>query len=124
VHTVNSKRHCKVGRRAETLVLMKTDRSPYCGKPEKVDAAIGLYFTDQAPRRQPMLLQLENDGAIDIPPGSATASVTDHLVLPIDVDLLAVYPHTHYLGKRVEAWAELPGGARTPLLRIEDWDMN
>lgn len=94
------------------------------GKPEKVDAEIGLYFTDQPQRRQPMLLQLENDGAIDIPPGSAATSVTDHLTLPVDVDLLAVYPHAHYLGKRVEAWAEMPGGGETPLLRVEDWDIN
>ena len=94
------------------------------GKPETVEAMVGLYFTDQPPRRQPMLLQLEHDGAIDIPPGSASASVADHLILPIDVDLLAIYPHAHYLGKRVEAWAELPGGLRTPLLRIDDWDIN
>ena len=40
------------------------------------------------------------------------------------VQLLAVYPHAHYLGKRVEAWAELPGGARVPLLLIENWDIN
>lgn len=94
------------------------------GKPEKVAAQIGLYFSDVPPKRQPMLLQLEHDGAIDIPPGSAAFSVTDRLTLPVDVDLLALYPHAHYLGKRVEAWAELPGGRQLPLLRIDDWDIN
>ena len=94
------------------------------GKPEKVEAMIGLYFTDQPPKRPPMLLQLEHDGAIDVPPGSATSFVTDHLVLPMGVDLLGTYPHAHYLGKRIEAWAELPGGQRKPLLRIDDWDIN
>lgn len=71
-----------------------------------------------------MLLQLEHDGALDIPPGDAHFVVTDHLKLPIAVDVLAIYPHAHYLGKQIEAWAELPGGRRRDLLRINDWDIN
>lgn len=94
------------------------------GKPETVQVAVGLYFADHPPTRFPMLLQLEHDGAIDIPPGAAQFVVTDHLKLPVDVDLLAIYPHAHYLGKQVEAWAELPGGGRRSLLRINDWDIN
>ena len=94
------------------------------GKPESVDVAVGLYFAERPPTEFPMLLQLEHDGAIDIPPGSAQFAVTDHLKLPIAVNLLAIYPHAHYLGKQVEAWAELPGGERRPLLRIDDWDIN
>lgn len=93
------------------------------GKPEIVDATVGLYFANQPPTRFPMLLQLEHDGAIDIPPGVARFEITDHLKLPIAVDLLATYPHAHYVGKVLEAWAELPNGARRPLLLIKDWDI-
>jgi Flp pilus assembly protein TadD len=98
------------------------------GKPEIVDAEVGLYFAtdpaNQAAMRHPMLLQLEHDGAIDIPAGSRIFAVTDHLKLPVAVNLLAIYPHAHYLGKQIEAWAELPDGARRPLLRIDQWDIN
>jgi hypothetical protein len=94
------------------------------GKPETIDAELGLYFAKQPPRQFPMLLQLEHDGAIDVPAGATRFAVTDHLKLPIAVDVLAVYPHTHYIGKRIEAWAELPGGERRPLLLIDDWDIN
>jgi Flp pilus assembly protein TadD len=94
------------------------------GKPETIDADLGLYFAKQPPRRFPMLLQLEHDGAIDLPAGAAKFTVTDHLKLPIAVNVLAVYPHAHYLGKRIEAWAELPDGTRRPLLLIDDWDIN
>ena len=94
------------------------------GKPETIDAEVGLYFAKGPPRRFPMLLQLEDDGAIDVPPGAAGFTVTDHLQLPIAVDVLEVYPHAHYIGKRIEAWAELPGGGRRPLLLIDDWDIN
>lgn len=94
------------------------------GKPESVQAEIGLYFAASPPTRFPMLIQLEHDGAIDIPPGSRDFAVTDSLTLPIDVDVLAIYPHAHYLGKTVEAWAILPDGTRRWLIRIPDWDIN
>jgi Flp pilus assembly protein TadD len=94
------------------------------GKPETIDVAVGLYFAAQPPTEFPMLLQLEHDGAIDIPAGAAQFEVTDHLKLPIAVDVLAIYPHAHYLGKQVEAWADLPDGGRRWLVKIRDWDIN
>lgn len=94
------------------------------GKPESVQADIGLYFANAAPTKKPMLLQLEHDGALHIPPGDRHFTVQDHLRLPIDVDLLAIYPHAHYLGKIIEAWAVKPDGKRVTLIRIPDWDIN
>jgi len=94
------------------------------GKPETLQASVGLYFTDHGPTLFPMLLQLEDDGALDIPAGDRHFTVTDHLTLPVDVDVLAIYPHAHYVGKQVQAWATLPDGTRRWLIRIEDWDIN
>lgn len=94
------------------------------GRPEKVQAEVGLYFTDRAPTRLPMLVQLEHDGALHIPPAARNFVVTDSLVLPVDVELLAVYPHAHYIGKQIDSWAVLPNGTRVPLIRILDWDIN
>ena len=93
------------------------------GKPERIQPEIGLYFTDRAPTRFPMLVQLEHDGAIDVAPGTR-ASVTDELTLPAAAQLLAIYPHAHYIGRRIEAWATLPSGKRIELIRISDWDIN
>ena len=94
------------------------------GKPETVDVSVGLYFSERPPTKFPMLVQLEHDGALDIPPGDTRFAVTDRLKLPIAVDVLAIYPHAHYLGKQIDAWAELPDGSRRPLVRINDWDIN
>jgi Tfp pilus assembly protein PilF len=94
------------------------------GKAESVEVEIGLYFSSRAPSRFPMLLQLEHDGALHIPPGDRQFAVTDSLVLPVAVDLLAIYPHAHYLGKTIDAWATLPSGARLSLIHINDWDIN
>jgi tetratricopeptide (TPR) repeat protein len=94
------------------------------GKPEQVQPSIGLYFTSEPATRYPMLLQLEHDGALDIPPGDADFPVGDNFVAPMDMDVLAVYPHAHYLGHLLEGYATLPGGARKWLIRIPDWDPN
>ncbi len=94
------------------------------GKPETVDAQIGLYFTDAAPTKQPMLLQLEHDSALDIPAGKQDFVVQDELKLPVDVDVLGIYPHAHYLGKDLQAYAILPNGQRTELIWIRNWDID
>jgi tetratricopeptide (TPR) repeat protein len=94
------------------------------GKEEEVQVKVGLYFAAHGPTKFPMLLQLEHDGAIRIPPGDRSFAVTDSLTLPVAVDVLAIYPHAHYLGKTVEAWATLPDGRRRWLIRIPDWDIN
>ena len=39
------------------------------GKPEVVQPSVGLYFTDRPGTKFPMLVQLEHDGALDIPAG-------------------------------------------------------
>jgi Flp pilus assembly protein TadD/mono/diheme cytochrome c family protein len=94
------------------------------GKPEKIQAEIGLYFTDKPQTVFPMLLQLEHDGALDIPPGKKDFVVTDEFTLPVDVDVLGVYPHAHYLGKEIEATATLPDGTKRSLIRIARWDLS
>jgi len=94
------------------------------GKEEMIQPQVGFYFTSQRPSRYPMLVQLEHDGALDIPPGAQRFEVTDHLILPIDLEVLAIYPHAHYLGKEVESWATLPDGSRRWLIKISDWDIN
>jgi tetratricopeptide (TPR) repeat protein len=94
------------------------------GKPEEVRPSIGLYFTGEPQMKFPLVIELENDNALDIPAGARDFTVADDFRLPMDIDILAVYPHAHYLGKLLEAWATLPGGAKKWLVRIPNWDSN
>jgi tetratricopeptide (TPR) repeat protein/mono/diheme cytochrome c family protein len=94
------------------------------GKAEVILPSVGLYFTDRPATMYPMLLQIENDAALDIPPGEKNFVVTDSLTLPVDVDLLAIYPHAHYLGKDMLALATQPDGTSATLLHIKQWDLN
>ena len=94
------------------------------GKQEDVRPSIGLYFTDQPQTKFPLLVQLENDQALDIPAGARDFVISEDFKLPLDSAVLAVYPHAHYLGKLLEAWATLPDGSRKWLIRIPVWDQN
>jgi Tfp pilus assembly protein PilF/mono/diheme cytochrome c family protein len=92
------------------------------GKQEVVQPSIGIYFTDHPPTLHPMLVELENDAALDIPAGAADFKVSDDFTLPVDVDVLAVYPHAHYLGHVLDGYATLPDGKKIWLVHIPQWD--
>jgi tetratricopeptide (TPR) repeat protein/mono/diheme cytochrome c family protein len=94
---------------------------PAAGAP--VQPSIGLYFTDQPPVRQPMDFKLGSK-AIEIPAGDANYAIEDSFVLPVGVDLLSVYPHAHYLARRMTANAMLPDGRVQSLLAITEWDFH
>lgn len=94
------------------------------GKPETISPVVGLYFTNKPQTRFPMLIQLEHDGAIDIPAGDKDFLVSDDFRVPMDLNALAVYPHAHYLARLMEGYATLPDGTRKWLVRIPDWDLN
>ena len=104
-------------------LILNTHLQP-SGKPESVQPSIGLYFTDNPATKFPVLLELQNDKALDIPPGVSNFQVTDEFTIPVDVDLLAIYPHAHYLGKDLRATASLPAGATQTLIHIPRWDLN
>ena len=105
------------------ILVLNTHLQP-TGKSEQVRPEIGLYFTDKPSTRFPILVQLEHDSALDIPPGNRDFLVSEDFRLPVDADVLATYPHAHYLGKLLEAYATLPDGERKWLIRIPDWDLN
>ena len=105
-----------------TDLVLNTHLQP-SGKPESIQPTLGLYFTDKPATKHPMLLQLENDRQLNIPAGARDFVVTDRFTLPVDVDLLAIYPHAHYLGTDLRATATGPDGTKS-LIHIPDWNLN
>lgn len=91
------------------------------GKPEPVQVTVGFFFTADAPVATPVGLRLGSQ-TIDIAPGDPHYVVDDRFVLPVDVDVLAVQPHAHNLGREVRGDATLPDGTTRPLIAIADWD--
>jgi Flp pilus assembly protein TadD len=93
------------------------------GKPENVQPSVAFYFTDIPPTNTPVQVAL-NSFSIDIPAGERNLPVEDSYVLPVDVDLIGVLPHAHYLGKRLEGFAVLPNGKTVWHFLIPNWDFN
>lgn len=83
---------------------------------------VGFHF-GRAPTRTSTRLRLGTK-AMDIPAGEDRYRIRDSYRLPVDVELVGLYPHAHYLGKEMRAWAEFEGGERRTLLHIPDWDFN
>src|SRR5271154_6489982 len=108
---------------AEDDLVLNTHLQP-SGKPEQIQPSVGLYFTPQPATEFPVLLQLECDKQLDIPAGEKHFVVSDEFTLPVDVELLAIYPHAHYLGKDLLALARLPSGEEKTLIHIARWDLN
>jgi len=94
------------------------------GKPESVQPTIGIYFSAEPATLFPVLLQIENDRALDIPPDHNNFIVSDEFILPENVQLLALYPHAHYLCRDMLATARLPDGSEKTLIHIPRWDLN
>ena len=94
------------------------------GKPQWIQPSLGLYFTDHPATLYPMLVQLETDRKIDIPAGAKDFIVTDEFTVPADVELLAIYPHAHYLGRDLQAFATYPDGTKKSLIHIPEWNLN
>jgi len=93
------------------------------GKPETIQAAVGFHFTNRASTNTPFKILLTSR-ALDIPAGEKDYRLKDAFTLPIDVELRAVLPHAHYLGKEMRGVATLPDGTKQPLLQIKNWDFN
>jgi cytochrome c-type biogenesis protein CcmH/NrfG/mono/diheme cytochrome c family protein len=93
------------------------------GREEKVQASLGLYFSDRPPRLNPLLIRLTKQD-MDIPPGDGHFVVTDSFRLETDVDVYTVQPHAHHLAREVKSFATMPDGTRKWLIYIREWDFD
>lgn len=93
------------------------------GKLESIQPRIGLHFASGPPTHIPFVVRIGRKD-IDIPAGESTYVTEDQYTLPVKVKVLSVYPHAHYLGKWMRAWAKLPDGTHKQLIEIPDWDFN
>ena len=93
------------------------------GKPEPIRSSLGLFFAERPPTRVPHMLRIGSK-VIDIEAGDADYTIKDSYRLPIEVQLLSIYPHAHYLAKGMKGRALFPDGSREWLIHIQDWDFN
>lgn len=93
------------------------------GKKETVRSEVGFYFSDQPGTDITFKLGLSSY-ALDIAPGVTNHVAEDAFVLPVDVELLAILPHAHYVAREMQGIATRPDGSSVWLINIPEWDFN
>lgn len=104
------------------------------GRAEPIRAAIGLFFADPPsavpasaafgephPPRSPVMLRLGRQN-IDIAAGEVGYQSVDEYTVPVDVQVNALQPHSHYRAVEMRASATLPDGTTRSLISIPQWD--
>lgn len=84
---------------------------------------VGLYFTDQKPKRG-LSMFLLGSTEIDMPPGEKAYKRSDAYRLLVDYEVRTIWAHMHLIGKQAKVWAELPDGTTRKMLWIDNWDFN
>jgi len=93
------------------------------GKEERVRPRIGFYFTDVPVRVVTFPFVMFSDD-IDIAAGDDDFVLRDHIVLPVPVVVHSIYPHAHYVCRRMRATLTFPDGQQRDLFRIDRWDFD
>jgi Flp pilus assembly protein TadD len=90
---------------------------------ERIRPSVAFYFSASPPTRQSLDFKIGvND--IAITPGETNHVAQQSFTLPVDVDVLSVYPHAHYLARDVRAFATLPEGQTVSLIWIRRWNFH
>jgi tetratricopeptide (TPR) repeat protein len=92
-------------------------------KAAAIQPAIGLFLTSTPPVATAVVGKLTSK-VIDIPAGDRAYVATSTFELPVDADLMSVYPHAHYLATDMRATATLPDGTKKQLLWIKRWSFH
>ena len=93
------------------------------GKAEEDSSQVGIKFSKTPPVKGLSLMTVGN-AAIDIPAGEDHYVVKASATVPMDAQVISVFPHAHYLCKDMKVEATLPDGTVQPLIWIKDWDFN
>jgi tetratricopeptide (TPR) repeat protein/mono/diheme cytochrome c family protein len=106
--------------RTNTDLVLQVHMNP-SGKEELVQPQVGFYFTDQPPTNTCYRIRL-NSLLLDIPAGMSNYVSELSYTLPVDVDLIRVGAHAHYLARDMQGHATLPNGEKKWLIWIKDWN--
>jgi hypothetical protein len=91
------------------------------GKPEVDRTRVGIYFS-RVPVKQALHWSTASNSDFLLPAGKSNIEVKASWNIPADVEVLAVSPHMHLLGRDMRMTVTLPNGRTQDLIHIPDWD--
>jgi hypothetical protein len=91
------------------------------GKPEVDRTRIGVYFSRE-PVKQALHWSTASNSEFVLPAGESNVEVRASWSIPADVEVVAVSPHMHLLGRDMRMMVTLPNRRNLDLINIPDWD--
>lgn len=89
-------------------------------------SVINLYFSKEKADREVYSLAIAENNISNppflIPAGSKKTFYSSFGPIPIDISVVGVLPHMHYIGKTFRAFAVTPEGEAIQLIKIDNWD--
>lgn len=92
------------------------------GKEEIDQSMVGIYFADK-PVEHTLGGLTMIDFDVDVPAGESRHKMAHSFTTPVDLEIVDIVPHMHYIGKEMKITATLPDGTVLPLIWV-DWDFN
>jgi hypothetical protein len=108
-------------------LILQTHFHP-SGKVEHEKTTVGIYFAKKKPERTLVSFQAPPlfgvMSGISIPAGTKQYKVRGTFKAPVDMELVTVGGHAHYICADMKATAKLPDGSTRSLFYIPKWDFN
>ena len=112
---------------AESDIVLQTHFHP-SGRVESEAGKIGIYLADRPPSKQLVPIQVPAvfgvGTGLRVPAGAKDYTIKDSFVVPVDIQLVSIGAHAHYICRNVKMIAREPNGTSRTLLQIDDWDLD
>jgi hypothetical protein len=92
------------------------------GKAERDQTKVGIYFVEK-PKNIVAGIWAANY-QMDIPADEKQYKMSAEYTVPDEIQLVAIWPHMHLIGRQITATAHLPDGSSKELVSIDNWDFN
>jgi hypothetical protein len=93
------------------------------GRPEVDRSRIGIYFSRE-PVKKALHWSTASNSEFVLPAGDANTEVKASWYIPVDLEVLAVAPHMHALGRDMRIAVTYPKGGTKDLINIPKWDQS
>jgi peroxiredoxin len=93
------------------------------GKPETDQSDLAIYWA-KTPTKKVFRTRPLGNPFFALKPGVANQEVRATMKLPVDIEVRAILPHMHMLGKEMHVTATLPDGTEKSLIWIKNWEFN
>jgi hypothetical protein len=108
-------------------IVLQTHFHP-SGKEEQEKTTVALYFAKKKPARTLVNFQAPPffgiASGLNIPADAKDYQVKGKFKVPVDVELISIMGHAHYVCESMRATATLPDGTTKSLLYLPHWDFN